>query len=105
KKLTAGGPFVATAVLCEKVLQEKDGVVSLIRLVDRTSVTATGTDAPDEMPPIPLSYIAAISFKAGIARGKYVLTVRPESPSGDPLPEVTMPVLFEGDERGVNVFL
>jgi len=30
RKLSAGGPYLATAVLCEKVLQEKDGVASLI---------------------------------------------------------------------------
>ena len=30
-----GGPYWATAVLCEKVLEEKDGVQSLIRVVDR----------------------------------------------------------------------
>jgi len=29
------GPFVAFAVFCEKALQEKDNVLTLIRVVDR----------------------------------------------------------------------
>lgn len=32
--LVSGGPFVAMAVLCERVLREQDGVMSVIRIVD-----------------------------------------------------------------------
>lgn len=102
RKLTAGGPYLAIAVLCEKVLQDKDGVASLIRIVDRVTVTAAGTEAPEEMPVVGLSYVMALAFKAGIARGKYLVTLRGESPSGEALPETTTPVLFEGEERSVR---
>ena len=105
RKLSASGPYLATAVLCEKVLQEKDGVAILIRIVDRVSVTGAGTEAPEDMPPVTLSFTLALGFKAGIARGKYAVSVRGETPSGEVLPEVTMSVLFEGEERGVNVFM
>jgi len=102
KKLPPGGPFLATAVLCEKVLHERDNVVSLIRLIDRITVTA-GADAPEDLPPVPVNLVAFISFKAGMLRGKFSVTVRTHPPSGTALPETTIPALFEGEERGVNL--
>ena len=105
RKLAAGGPYLGVAALCEKVLQDKDGVASLIRIVDRVTVTVSGPEAPDEMPAVPLSYTAAIMLKSGIARGKYVVTLRGETPSGETMPQLSTPVLFEGDERGVNLFV
>ena len=44
------GPNVVAAVFCEKVLQEKDGVLSAIRIVDRftVSVEAPSGAAPPE---------------------------------------------------------
>ena len=47
----SSGPYLAAAVLCEKVLQEKDGVLSAIRLVDRFIITASGTQPPGRKQP------------------------------------------------------
>jgi hypothetical protein len=33
--MDAGGPYLNAALLCEKVLQERDGVLSIIRIIDR----------------------------------------------------------------------
>jgi hypothetical protein len=102
KKIKTGGPYVATAVLCERVLHERDNTVSLIRIVDRLTVSASA-EAPEEMPPVHVNNLTAfLSFKAGFARGKYQVTLRPVAPSGAVLPEVSMPAFFEGDERGVQ---
>ncbi|OFV91455.1 MAG: hypothetical protein A3G76_15610 [Acidobacteria bacterium RIFCSPLOWO2_12_FULL_65_11] len=97
-----GGPYVAAAVFCEKVLQERDGVASLIRIIDRTTVTALGKDAPED-PSVTLEQTLFLSFKAGFARGKMTVAIQPVSPSGQRLPAVTTDVLFEGDDRGVNL--
>lgn len=99
------GPFLAAAVLCEKVLEEKDGVLSAIRMVDRIVQTAVGPAGPEEMPPVPVNLTALIAFKSGGARGRHSLRLRPEAPSGLRLPEVSLPVLFEGEDRGHNVLL
>jgi len=37
--VNADGPYLIAAVLCEKVLQEKDETVSIIRMVDRITLT------------------------------------------------------------------
>ena len=43
-------PSLRIAALCERVLEEKDGSLSLIRLIDRLVITAEGTDVPTELP-------------------------------------------------------
>jgi hypothetical protein len=93
-----GGPWIATAVFCEKVLHEADGVSSLIRIVDRYTLTVQGDN------PLPaISPIAAITIKSGFARGTYALSIAGVSPSGVQMPEARVQVLFEGDDRGIAV--
>jgi hypothetical protein len=100
------GPYLAAACLCERVLEEKDGVLSAIRMVDRIMVQGVvppGVEAPP-MPAIPIQLTALISFKNGAARGSARLTLQPRSPSDFKLPGPSFPILFEGDEdRGVNI--
>ena len=91
--------------MCEKVLTEQDGVLSVIRIVDRVTVTSAGPDVPDEMPPTQLNLSAVVSFRSGSARGRYTVRLRPEDPSGVQLPVLEMPVHFEGEERGANLVI
>lgn len=99
------GPYVQLAAFCEKVLMEQDGVPSLIRVVDRITVVLQG-GAPAEMPEGGLlNTTLVVALKADDARGRFPVTVRPQEPSGVYLPGQTMDVTFEGDERGVNLFL
>ncbi len=94
-----GGPFVQIAALCEKVLHEQDGVVSLIRIVDRYTVAA-----PQKGKPLtPIQPTAVILFKAGFATGKYLVKLKVHTPSGKILPEQEFPVLFEGHDRGAGI--
>ncbi len=91
---------LAIAVFCEKVLQEQDGVLSVIRVIDRFIVAG----ATPEIGPTVLQFTILISFKSGFLRGKQNISLRPKSPSGVDLPSMDFPVLFEGDDdRGVNL--
>ena len=56
-----GGPYLITAAFCEQVIEDKSGVLSLIRIVDRMYITAQGPNAPDEMPPA--ANLPAISWE------------------------------------------
>ena len=87
------------AVLCEKVLQEKDGVLSLVRIVDRFTVRGT----QKEMPPSPFQITLVVTFKSGSASGKHYIKVRLQKPSGGFMLEEESPVLFEGDDRGAGI--
>ena len=90
------GPHLSVAAFCEKVLVEVDQVVSLIRLVDRFTVSGT---AP-EMPAVTLNMYLVIGFKAGFIRGKQTVRVVPTSPTGREMASNEWPQLFEGDDRG-----
>ena len=96
-----GGPHLAAAFLCERVLQEKDGVQSIIRIFDRTIVRSNQR----EMSPTPIQATAFISFKAGSQPvGKYRIRLRPQKPDGSYLAEQEFEVFFQGtDEHGVNI--
>jgi hypothetical protein len=98
------GPYLQLACLCEKVLNDSDGVLSLIRIVDRLIQTATGIDVPDQMPPFLLSDIKlVIALKAGEARGRYAIKIRPEDPSGIQLPPFETPIQLSPGNQGVNL--
>ncbi|HEV8342868.1 MAG TPA: hypothetical protein VGR30_10915 [Candidatus Binatia bacterium] len=101
-----GGPYLGIAVLCEKVLHDKDGVLSLIRVVDRLTVTASEIGKPPEqMPPVTVNLEAVIMFKSGTAKGNYTVTLRPVLPSGRLIQEISLPILLEGEDRGVNLVI
>lgn len=98
------GPFLSAALLCERVLVEQDGVASLIRIVDRRLHTQVGPDAPDEMPAVSIDWSLVLLFKAGSARGRSEVLLQIEAPSGLRLGDpIRLPVLFEGEDRGVQL--
>lgn len=100
EQLQLSGPHIQIAAFCEKVLIEKDGVFSLIRVIDRFNISGK----LPEMPPNSISFAIFICFKAGFYRGKASLKVSPMSPTGKELPGLEFPILFEGDdERGAIV--
>lgn len=97
------GPYLAMAVLCEKVLDEKDGVLSVIRIIDRVTQTVVSPEAPDEMPPASIPLTCAITFRSGEARGRHSVKLRPEAPSGEQMSAFDQPIHLEGEERGANL--
>lgn len=99
------GPYLIAALICEKVLQEKDGTISIIRIVDRITLNAPASHSPETLPPTQVSLSALIALKSGSARGRHTVKWIVETPSGLKLPEQFLPVLFEGEDRGVNLVL
>src|SRR5260370_27056538 len=99
------GPYLVAAVICEKILQEKDETISVIRMVDRFNVTVNALGSPENLPPIPINLGLLISLKSGEARGRYTVKLRIVSPSGlQTLPDHLLPVLFDGaEDRGANL--
>ena len=101
--MSGGGPYLNGAVLCERVLQEVDGVISLIRIFDRWQIASVGTGPePSEIPRSPAVFSLFVSFRSGSARGRETLLIRVERPDGTTRDMVTLPLLFEGEERGAN---
>lgn len=101
------GPYLQAALICEKVLQEQDGVLSVIRVVDRHTATVLGPEVPADMPPVAVNATVLVILKQGDAIGRYAIKLRPEAPSGQQLPTLEVPVQFvEGaGEQGVNIVI
>jgi len=95
EQLSLGGPYLAYAVICERVLRETDGAISLIRIIDRFTIQGSSPVSP----PTTLTFWLAVLFRRGFPRGVMNLTVQPVSPSGKSLPAMTFPLHFEGDEE------
>ena len=97
------GPYLILAAFCEQVIEDKSGVLSLIRVVDRMSITAQGADAPEQMPPANLNWALVLSLKSGEARGTHPIQIVPQLPSGETLDPVTLSMHLEGGNRGQNL--
>ena len=96
------GPYLQMAVICERVLREQDGVLSVIRVIDRLTHTIVGTELPDPLPPVPYAVWFALAFKSGSARGRQTLKIVQEQPSGLRKDLFEQSIMLEGEDRGTN---
>ena len=110
------GPFTTCACFCEKVLQEKDGTLSAVRIIDRMTINLIANPAfslppgtlqspPTKLPPLSLSVSLLIMFKSGDIRGSYPIRVVGINPSQREFFTFENNALFEGEDRGVNLVL
>ena len=102
------GPYIQMAGICEQVIEDKTGVLSLIRIIDTITHTEARPDAPIEMPPVTYPMKMVIMLKSGRARGRHELKIVPQLPSGEtktPLVRSAQSVQMEGEERGFNTII
>jgi hypothetical protein len=101
------GPYVTLAVFCDQAIEDKDGVLTIIRIVDQVTLTASGDGAPDDLPPgAAINTTLVIGLKAGQARGRQTVQVAFRHPDGTLHPGPDIPVHFSGGEhQGTNVIL
>lgn len=96
------GPFLTAAFFCERVLQEQDGVLSAIRMVDRVFFL---TDEDGQLVEPLHRLTLLITFKSGKAQGSLSVRVEQEKPSTERGTPAELSVFFEGGERGVNLVI
>jgi hypothetical protein len=97
------GPYINVAVFCDSTVLGNDNALTIIRIIDTVTQTAEGEDPPDQMPPLVFKTNLVIALKAGEARGRYALKLRPEAPDGRHLQERETPIQLDGGASGVNV--
>jgi hypothetical protein len=105
KMIPETGPYLKAAVFCENVIEGKDGVLSLIRVIDRTTLTAAGPQTPAQMPPVQRELKLALMFISGRARGTQSVELKVERPNGDIREEWSGTIFFEGEDRGANLVI
>ena len=99
------GPYIQVSCFCEKVIEDKSGVLSLIRIIDTLEHGAAGPTPPNDMPPFSFSLTLVLMLKSGAARGRYNLRVVPELPNGTGHEPFLATVHFEGEEKGQNIVM
>ena len=99
-----GGPFIGAALLCERVLEEKDGVLSAIRIVDRWTVPRPPAHSDEQIAAL-LSPVIFVLLKAGEATGSHTISVNMSSPNGDQDEGIAYPFELEGEDRGINLVI
>lgn len=98
----ARGPFVAMAVLCDRVEPKPDGTVDVFGIVDGVVLSPEGSDAPGLDAGADLSLTAVISLKAGDDRGHHEISLQGVYPSGQTGPQASRIVDFTDDMPGAS---
>ena len=84
----SAGPFVAFAVLCQRMDRQADGSADVIGIVDGLNLDSPFMgETPDAEAPVVL-LTALVSIRAGDIRGQHQLAVRGRYPSGDLGPSI-----------------
>ena len=96
------GPYIQIAGMCEQVIEDKTGALSLIRIIDTITHTVVLPDAPAEMPNVTYPMKMVVTLKSGRARGRHELKIIPELPSGETKHQLIRSIQLEGEERGCN---
>ncbi len=101
------GPYVSLATFCEQVIEDKSGVLTIVRILDQVTVSAHGEGASEDLPPGgSLNMTLVIGLKPGQARGKQTVQVTIEHPDGSLHPGPDVPVHFtQGPTMGANLVL
>jgi hypothetical protein len=94
------GPFLTTAVFCEEAQQDRDGFLSLSRIVDH--IVVVGVD-PNMMPPTQVVTTLVVIFRSGSFRGSSQIALTQISPSGLSIPLFSFPTFFQGDDQAAGV--
>lgn len=102
-------PYVIAALLCEKVIIEKDETLTIIRLADRIQYQLQTTQGlPDEIAknikPI-VNIQGLISLKSGPVTGDHIIKIIGEKPNGDRAELFNSAFKFLGKDQGQNVIL
>jgi hypothetical protein len=94
------GPFLTAALFCEEARQDKDGFLSLSRIIDHIVILG---DDPNTMPPTQVVTTLVVIFRSGSFRGSSEITVSQLSASGASVLLFSFPTFFQGDDQGAGV--
>jgi hypothetical protein len=94
-------PYVTAAFFCERVLQEIDGSLSIIRVADKITFQMPPGIPAEIKPAVAMTFL--LSLKSGPVVGDFDVTIRVVKPSGGQAKEVqTIPIKFLGQDQGQN---
>jgi hypothetical protein len=103
KKKMPNHPWVMAAMFCQTTLEEKDNVLSAIRIVDRFTIQHPADW--DKKTPLTMIIHGLLGFKSGDVKGERKIRIFGISPKGKRKKVQELAVVFMGGDTGVNVRL
>ena len=100
KGTQVGGPFLATAAICERAIQENDNVFSLVRLFDVVTVHLPPKEIRDKVS-AGIALTLFLAFRSGDFIGDAALRIVVSGRKKQDRP--TMTLHFEGGQQGPTV--
>lgn len=98
-------PYITAAFICEKVLQEKDGVLTAVRIIDKVFLKLPPEGLPGGAKPA-IAVTGLLGLKSGPVVGEFDLKIGVTAPSGEKKQEV---MLFRlqmlGGDQGQNIIM
>ena len=103
------GPYLTAVFICEKIMQEKDDVLSVIRMMD-TMILQLPEGAPDDLPSeqnrIPVTFDLLVCLKTGKAPpAPHTLRIEMTSPSTKTSSQTFPFHPTPGEHGGANLIL
>lgn len=108
KRDTAYGPYLNAAFLCEKVLEQKDGVLSAIRIVDRLTCdyAVSAEKLSSEIPAVKAELAFLLILKSGQNPGETNIKIVLKKPDNSELPPLNHTIhLDSASNQGGNVVI
>lgn len=97
-------PYLKLGAICERVLQEKDGVLSIIRMVDQFTLTLAGKEPPDQLPEGEVLLTIVMSWVGGLGRHEAAFNI--VSPGGEAQPSPrSWSFTLDAINRGHNIIV
>ena len=97
-------PYVTAALLCERVIQEKDESLTLVRIADKIQYLIQGPGLPAGLKPM-INLNGLVSIKSGPVTGEHKITIVMQRPDAIRKELYAIPVKFLGEDQGQNVIL
>ena len=95
-------PHIQAALLCEKILQEMNGSLSIIHIADKLGYRTQGFP-PGYKPAVNLTGLLAL--KSGSVVGDHTVRVVVENPAAERKEIFSTPLNFLGKDHGQNLIL
>lgn len=93
-------PFVQVATICQNVLQERDGTLSLIRILDNIEVPPSDVYGDKALVQ---NITAVVVLRCGSLQGDYDLKIVPHCPRGHVVSTAPIKASFKGQEQEVRI--
>lgn len=98
------GPYLNAAVLCENIVEDSNGMLSAVRMLDTISIAVQHPNEVSKASPANIGGNLLLSFKTGESRGNHRLKVELVYPNGRKKPAFSQVAKFPKEAYGgVNI--